>query len=101
MTKNYMEKVAEMLGVRELERFYIRHSNLNDRVGFDLTTRTDAEYCFTDKGLHNCNKGMTFRDEELNRMLRGLLNVRLYIEKIPFEPKIGEEYYTYEQSKVR
>lgn len=73
---NYMEKVAEMLGIEIGEKFKIR---------FESGIVPDALYMFTDNGIYMSNA--VFKSEDL---LWRLLTGRIEIVKLPWKPENGE-----------
>ena len=84
MAKNLIPQIVQILGVEIGEDFKIK--------GYNKQT-----YKFDTDGLkvrfdNNCPKeGLTFA----NAALGSLLNGKDEIIKLPFEPKNGEEYYTF------
>lgn len=81
MAKNYMQDVARMLGVELEEEFKFRDYNNLDYYGK-----------ITDKGVYirsEVKKDWRYDGTVLQEILTGLCK----IEKLPWQPKRGEEYY--------
>lgn len=83
MAKNLIPKIAQMLGVELGEEFKIK--------GYDGLT-----YKLTDNGLElttvDGQKTKWFDHGALNSLLKG----KMEIVKLPWKPKKGETYYTFE-----
>lgn len=83
MSKNLIPGIAKMLGVELGEEFKIK--------GFDGLT-----YKLTDNGLElttvDGQKTKWFDNGALNSLLKG----KMEIVKLPWKPKKGETYYTFE-----
>ena len=83
MSKNLIPKIAKMLGVELGEEFKIK--------GYDGLT-----YKLTDNGLElttvDGQKTKWFDHGALNSLLKG----KMEIVKLPWKPKKGETYYTFE-----
>lgn len=81
MAKNYMQDVARMLGLELEEEFKFRDYNNLDYYGK-----------ITDKGVYirsEVKKDWRYDGTVLQEILTGLCK----IEKLPWQPKLGEEYY--------
>lgn len=79
---NYMENVAKMLGVELEEEFKFKDYNNLDYYGK-----------ITDKGVYirsEVKKDWRYDGTVLQEILTGLCK----IEKLPWQPKKGEKYYT-------
>lgn len=83
MAKNLIPQIAQMLGVELGEEFKIK--------GYDGLT-----YKLTDNGLElttvDGQKTKWFDNGALNSLLKG----KMEIVKLPWKPKKGETYYTFE-----
>lgn len=83
MSKNLIPQIAEMLGLQLGEEFKIK--------GYDGLT-----YKLTDNGLEltavDGQKTKWFDHGALNSLLKG----KMEIVKLPWKPKKGETYYTFE-----
>ena len=79
MAKNLIPEICKMLGVELGEEFKIKGDN-----------RT---YCFDLDGLHS---GEYVAEDEDDAMLHDLLCGEVEIIKLPWKPKKGETYYTFE-----
>ena len=83
MAKNLIPEIAQMLGVELGEEFKIK--------GYDGLT-----YKLTDNGLElttvDGQKTKWFDNGALNSLLKG----KMEIVKLPWKPKKGETYYTFE-----
>lgn len=83
MSKNFIPEIARMLGVELGEEFKIK--------GYDGLT-----YKLTDNGLElttvDGQKTKWFDHGALNSLLKG----KMEIVKLPWKPKKGETYYTFE-----
>ena len=84
MAKNLIPEIAQMLGVEIGEDFKIKGYN-------EQTYRFDADGL---KVIYSClmKKRLTFA----NVMLSSLLAGKVEIVKLPWKPKKGETYYTFE-----
>ena len=80
---NYMEKVAEMLGVEIGEEFKVKGSD----------GELSAKFYIIDDGLYEqCKDGMPLLNSAL---LRDLLTGTYEIVKLPWKPKGGDSYWYY------
>ena len=82
MAKNLIPEIAQMLGVELNEEFKIKE--YGERI-----------YRFTNSGLIYDN-GVRNLSITTNMALSGLLSGDLEIVKLPWKPKKGETYYTFE-----
>lgn len=91
MSKNLMPEIAKLLGVEMGEAFYI-----NDHLGRRVCAYSDNNlFKIGPALLHLNNTDGCFEGSDrdqiiLVKLLAGLLT----IEKLPWEPKQGEEYWT-------
>lgn len=78
---NYMEKIAEMLGVEIGEEFKVKGSD----------GKLSAKFYIIDDGLYEqCKDGMPLLNSAL---LRDLLTGTCEIVKLPWKPKLKGDYY--------
>lgn len=75
--KNYMEEVAKILGLELFEEFKIKGSSSTYQLKHD--------------GLWRISEGRSKDSVQLEQILTG----ELEIIKLPWKPKKGEPYYTY------
>lgn len=84
MSKNLIPEIAHMLGVEIGEEFQIKE--YGERI-----------YRFTNSGLQLIyDNGVRNLNTTANMALSGLLSGVLEIVKLPWKPKKGETYYTFE-----
>lgn len=92
MAENFMPEIAKLLGVEMGETFYI-----NDHLGRRVCAYSDNNLFKIGESalLHLNNTDGCFEDTDRDRIIFvKLLAGLLTIEKLPWEPKQGEEYWT-------
>ena len=85
MNKNYMEETAKLLGVELEEEFKFKESTYDDiYYGYGKITKKGFMTRKEDTAIWSYNSWA----------LQSLLTGTSKIEKLPWKPKKGEEYYT-------
>lgn len=86
---NHMKQVAEMLGVDLEEEFELYHIERKEKLeGRHKLTESGGLMCFNESGGVWCKA----------RYLLGLLAGSLEAKKLSYQPKKGDDYYTYCQT---
>lgn len=81
---NYMQQIAEMLGVELGEVFYVCTSE-----------HTKEKYMIEDSGLYQCVcvEGVEKAAQKSNKILAKIITGELEIEKRPWKPDVNGDYY--------
>ena len=89
---NLMPEVAKLLGVETGEPFYILQNGKHRRIYSD-----NDLYKITEEGLANINNtdGCYEYHSHCRVILTDLLLGKCSVEKLPWEPKYEEQFYTY------
>lgn len=86
---NYMEKVAEMLGVELNERFNVIPKDKKNSVNYTCWVDNEGLYRIAAQDKGNHNNYIAVKDEEI---LEKLLTGAYELVKIPWKPKTGNRY---------